>query len=129
MRNVTRGGELADRVRVASGWWSRFRGLLGTSGLAPGEGLLLTPCRCVHTWGMRYAIDVVFLDGEGRSLAIYRELPPGRSTGWHREAVQVLELPAGAVDRAGARVDDRLEIAPASLTDHLASGNRRATVA
>ena len=115
VRSATRGAELANRVRVASGWWSRFRGLLGTSELEPGQGLLLTPCRSVHTWGMRYPIDVVFLDREGRSVAVYPDLPPSRRTAWHRDARQVLELPAGTLDGAGSRLGDRLEFGPVAM--------------
>jgi uncharacterized membrane protein (UPF0127 family) len=53
---------VADRLRSADTHWTRLRGLLGTSGLAPGEGLWIRPCRQVHMFGMRYPIDVVFLD-------------------------------------------------------------------
>ena len=53
---------VAERLRSAHTHWTRLRGLLGTSELVPGDGLWIRPCRQVHMFGMRYPIDVVFLD-------------------------------------------------------------------
>ena len=87
------------RIEVARGWWGRARGLLGRSGLPPGHGLLLNPCRAIHTLGMRFAIDVVFLDATGRVVRVCRDVPPGR---WMvrggRDAVATLELAAGQAE-------------------------------
>jgi uncharacterized membrane protein (UPF0127 family) len=99
---------LATRVRLADRFWLRARGLLGRPRLAEDEGLLLRPCRAVHTWGMRYPIDVAFLDPGGTVLASYPSLAPSRRTRRHSNADCALELPAGALARSAVRVGDRL---------------------
>lgn len=106
--NLTRGLPVADRTRVADGWWSRLRGLLGSGPLAAGEGLLLVPCRAVHMTGMRFSLDVAFLDRGGRVVALYPRLAPGARTHWHRQAHLALELPAGTLERTGTASGDTL---------------------
>jgi len=65
-------------VRTASTFLSRLVGLLGTAAIAEGEGLWIVPCRGVHTLGMRYPIDVAFLDARGVVVGILEGLPPNR---------------------------------------------------
>jgi uncharacterized protein len=79
----------------------RLRGLLGRRSLAPGAGLLLHPASSIHTCFMRFAIDAVFLDGNGRVLRVAAELPPWRFAS-QRGACSVLELPAGTYEKLGA---------------------------
>src|SRR5262249_56231965 len=77
MHRATAGGLLlADRLRPAHTHWSRLRGLLGTRELGPGEGLWIRPSNQVHMFGMRYALDLVFLDSPGRVLRLIRNLAP-----------------------------------------------------
>jgi uncharacterized protein len=95
-------------VGVADGWWSRLRGLLGKPPLQPGEGLMLTPCTSVHMFGMKYPLDVAFLDREGRVVAAYRGLAPGGRSRWHREARHALELPSGTLAQHGIQEGDVL---------------------
>ena len=85
-----------------------MRGLLGRRGLEPGEGLLLRPAASVHTFFMRFAIDVVFLDREQRVLKVVERLGPWRTSGC-RGARAVVELAAGEAARAGFRVGERLD--------------------
>jgi len=110
MRRATvNGAPLADRLRSAHTHWTRLRGLLGTRQLAPGEGLWIKPSNQVHMFGMRYAIDVVFLDDAGRVLRLVHALRPNRISPRVAGATSVLELPAGTLARVGlvegARVD------------------------
>ncbi|MBW3630696.1 MAG: DUF192 domain-containing protein [Gemmatimonadetes bacterium] len=112
LRNVTRGTQLANRVLVADRWWERLRGLIGQPPLPPGDGVLLSPCQSVHTWGMRYPIDVVFLDDQHRVVALYPALPPRRLTRWHRSARFALELPVSTLGASGTQQGDVL--APSS---------------
>lgn len=114
VRNETRSLILGDRVLVANRWWQRLRGLLGRPALEAGEGLLIDPCPAVHTYGMRYAIDVAVLDEEGRVLAAYPALPPGRRTPWRSAARYALEVPEGTLVRTGTAVGDRLSWTPGS---------------
>jgi uncharacterized membrane protein (UPF0127 family) len=89
-------------VRLAATRWTRLRGLLGRD--APGV-LLIVPARSVHTCGMRFPIDVVFLDDGLRVVRVVRAMPPWRVAS-ERRARAVLELPAGGADRieVGARL-------------------------
>jgi uncharacterized membrane protein (UPF0127 family) len=85
-------------VEVAQGWWGRARGLLGRTELPAGHGLLITPCSAIHTLGMRFAIDVVFLDAQGRVVSQYGQVRPHRlMIRGGRGAVAALELPAGTL--------------------------------
>ena len=112
VENPGRGTTLAIHVSVADSWWARFRGLLSHPPLLRGEGLLLRPCRAIHTHGMRYPIDVAFLDRDDRVTALYHNLMPGRSTRWHWKARAALELSAGTLGAAGTQVGDTLRWTP-----------------
>lgn len=103
------GAPVAARVGVADGIWLRLRGMLGRPAPGPEEGLLLLPCRAVHMMGMRYPIDVAFLDRKGQVVAAYPDLAPGGRTKYHREAWAALELAPGTLARTGTRVGHRLE--------------------
>jgi uncharacterized membrane protein (UPF0127 family) len=103
-----RGPVLGDRIAVADRWWPRFKGLLGRRGLEPGEGLWLKPCRAVHMLGMRFPLDVAFLDHEGNVVAAYPNLGPGTRTAWHPRADSALELPAGTLAGSGTREGDQI---------------------
>ena len=85
---------IVDQARTA---WSRMVGLLGRTRLDVGDGLLLSPAWSIHTWFMRIAIDVVFIDEQGRVLRVYPELPAWRLVSGTREAHTVLEFGAGTL--------------------------------
>ncbi len=80
-------------VPVASTAWSRLLGLALLSREAAGPGLLIPRCRCVHTFGMRFPLDLVALDVEGRVVELRRSVPPRRVARF-RAATAVLELPS-----------------------------------
>jgi len=115
--NRTRDSVLASAVRVADQWWQRARGFLGRPEPKNGEGLLLNPCRAVHMIGMQYGLDVVFLDRQGRVLALYPRLGPGRRSSWHARARYAIELPAGTIHDSGTQVDDLIAWLPADAAD------------
>jgi uncharacterized membrane protein (UPF0127 family) len=91
------GKDLARDVAVASSLAARMRGLLGRSSLPEGHGLLIVPCKGIHTFFMNFSIDAVFLDRENRVVALYRSLRPNRITRIYPQAFSVLELSAGAL--------------------------------
>ena len=95
---------------VARNPLTRMRGLLGRRGLAQGEGLLLEPAGSIHTFFMRFPIDVVFLDRALVVLGIHDTIDPWR-TASQRGAKIVLELPAGESSRRGLVVGDQLTLA------------------
>jgi uncharacterized membrane protein (UPF0127 family) len=113
-RASVEGAVLADRLAVADTHWTRLRGLLGTSALPDGDGLWIRPCRQVHMFGMRYAIDVVFLDETRRIVGLTRDLAPWRVSPLVRPATSVLELPAGTIARTALREGQAVTIEPRS---------------
>lgn len=80
-------------VPVATSRRSRLLGLAGLSREQAGAGLLIPRCASVHTFGMRFSLDLVFLDPDGRALAVLLGVPPRRLI-WERGAAAVLELPS-----------------------------------
>jgi uncharacterized protein len=107
------GRVVCERCLVADRPWARMRGLLGRSSLSRGEGVLLRPAASVHTFFMRFAIDVVFLDRGLAVVGVERAVRPWRVAAC-RGAHSVLELAAGEVDRRELRAGDRLELTDAS---------------
>jgi uncharacterized membrane protein (UPF0127 family) len=112
VQNATRGTTLASRARHADTIWTRLVGLLGTSGLGEGAGLVLEPCNGVHMWWMKYALDVVFADVEGQVVGVVAELRPWRVSKVFRGARYAIELPVGAIAASGTEVGDRLVLEP-----------------
>jgi hypothetical protein len=107
VRAGSTGAVIADRAMEARSFRERLVGLLGRTEFARGEGLWL-PANGVHTFGMRFAIDVVILDGSGRVLRVVERLRPNRMVLPVRGGRITLELPAGAVASAGLSAGDTL---------------------
>jgi len=107
--NRTRGILLGDKVRTAVTFLSRLVGLLGTAAIGEGEGLWIVPCRSVHTLGMRYPIDVAFLDARGVVVGVLEGFPPNRVGRIVRDARGALELRAGTLAATGTAPGDRFE--------------------
>jgi uncharacterized protein len=101
---------------LAENPWTRFRGLLGKKTLPPGEGVLLRPSNSVHTFFMRFPIDVVFLDRDLEVVAVAPAVRPWRVRA-RRGARAVLELAAGEAERAGLKSGDRLTLERPSITE------------
>jgi len=97
-RNASLNTVIADKVGVAATRATRAVGLLTRSGLEPGEGLWIVPSRGVHTWGMRFAIDVVALDEAGTVIDCVSNLRPWRMRLPRAGTAGVLELPAGTLE-------------------------------
>ena len=106
--NTGRNRELGNRIGWAESFLARLRGMIGRAAPGAGEGLLLTPCRSIHMYGMRFPLDVAFLDASGSVVASYSSLRPGGRTRWHRDARHALELPAGTLERSGTAKGDVL---------------------
>lgn len=96
------------RVRVADRFWTRAMGLLVGAPLDATEALLISPCSSIHTIGMRYPIDVVFVDREGCVLRICAAVHAGRMR-FARGARAVLELRAGIAAEHGLRAGVKLD--------------------
>jgi hypothetical protein len=106
--NVTRQTVLATCMEVADSAAKRNKGLLGRERLAPGEGLWIRPCEAVHTFWMRFPIDLIYLDRKNRIRKLVSALPPWRLSGcvW---AHSVLELPSGTIRNTRTQPGDTLD--------------------
>lgn len=103
------GGELGGRIEVADSAARRKKGLLGRKGLAAGEGLWIVPCESVHTFGMQFAIDLVYVDRRMRVLKVRHAVGRSRISICLR-AHSVLELPAGTLQRVPVKPGDVLQL-------------------
>ena len=108
MINQTRGAVLAERAEVADDSRKRRTGLLKHDSLAPGEGLWIAPCEAVHSFGMKFTIDVLFLDRKKRVRKARPALEPRRISAC-LTAHSVLELPEGTIVATGTQSGDQLE--------------------
>jgi uncharacterized membrane protein (UPF0127 family) len=101
---------VCERCTVAHTMFARMRGLLGKRGLDSGDGLLIRPAPSIHTFFMRFPIDVVFLSRQGEVLKVAERVRPWRARSC-RHAYAVLELAAGEAERRGIAVGDRFATA------------------
>jgi len=110
--NHTRQAYLATALAVADTHWTRLRGLLGltSSDFRNGSGLWIVPCHGVHTLGMGFPIDVVYLDRAMTVIHIQRDLRPWRFAPVRAEAASVLELPCRTAADTKTAVGDKIEI-------------------
>jgi uncharacterized membrane protein (UPF0127 family) len=104
-----------NTVLVEDGWvantaWTRLCGLLGHTPLRPGEGLLLRGEKAIHTIGMGFAIDVLFLDREGFVRFSIPAMSPFRASPFVSAAADVLELPSGTIVRTRTELGDRIAL-------------------
>lgn len=108
IRNRTRGTVLATEAEMAATSRQRRTGLLKHDRLEPGQGLWIVPCEGIHTFGMRFPIDVVFLDRQKKVVKARPHMTRGRISVclW---AHSVLELPAGAIAATNTQVGDEVE--------------------
>jgi hypothetical protein len=108
VRNQSKGTLVADRADIADTSAKRRTGLLKHSGLESGEGLWIAPCEAVHTIGMKFPIDVLFLDRKKKVLKVRKSMPRWRMA-VSLFAHSVLELPSGQAAQTGTVAGDQLE--------------------
>jgi uncharacterized membrane protein (UPF0127 family) len=110
--NRTRQAYLATQLSVAATHWSRLRGLMCTEpdGFHAGRGLWIVPSRGVHTFGMRFPIDVLYLDEEKTVVHLEQDLKPWRVAAVRMQAASVIELPRNILHSTGTSVGDEIEI-------------------
>jgi len=110
--NQTRQAFLATELAVADTHWTRLRGLLGfrARDFRNGSGLWIVPCHGVHTLGMGFPIDVIYLDDAMTVIHIQRDLQPWRFAPVRTQAASVLELPCRTAAATSTAVGDKIEI-------------------
>lgn len=101
---------LADEIRPAKTFFSRLKGLMFRKKLKEGEALLLEPCNMVHTFFMRFPLDIVFLDRGMKVVYIIENMEPWKCSPMVKGCRSIIELPSGAVCKSGVRPGDILEL-------------------
>ena|ERR1051326_3704556 len=109
VRNQTRGSLIGEAVDVADTSTKRRVGLLKHQRLEPGTGLWILPCESVHTFFMKFPIDLIYLDKRRKVRKVRNAVPPWRLSAC-LAAHSVLELPAGTAAETGTKVGDELAI-------------------
>ncbi len=109
IRNRTRNTELGNAIEIADSSAQRRTGLLKRSGLERGEGLWIVPCESVHTFFMKFAIDLVYLDKKHKVRKVRHAVKPWRMS-LCLTAHSIVELPPGAAQASGTLAGDELEI-------------------
>ena len=110
IENRTRGNMLAERAEVARGLFASMIGLLGRSALPAGEAMVFPRCRSIHTIGMRFPIDVVFVDRSWKVVAFDTHVGPGRIIGPFWNALAAVEIEAGSLKRSPVQITDQLRL-------------------
>ncbi len=108
------GEEIAGRVHIADTFIKRFKGLLFKKVLEEEEGLLINPCSQVHTIGMNFSIDVVFLSTSGEVVHTQADMTPGAVSPFIRNCQQILELKSGIIEKKGIIKGKRIAFDPIS---------------
>jgi uncharacterized protein len=110
--NLTRQTELASSAELADHSAARNKGLLGRTHLAPGEGLWIVPCESVHTFFMKFSIDLVYIDRKKRVKKVRSDVGPWRLS-ICLSAHSIIELPAGVIRSTQTQPGDQLQVVPA----------------
>jgi len=106
--NQRNGLTVSQHTRHADTWIKRLVGLLPEKKMNPGHGLWILPCNSIHTIGMNFPIDVVFLDKNHRIKKLGKSIRPYRFCSSLKGTKSVLELPVGAISAAGLQRGDKL---------------------
>lgn len=107
--NQTRHTLLLSQVRVADNFWLRLRGLLGSDPLKQGEGLMLVGEKSIHTFFMRFPIDVAYVDKDRNIIRTQENMVPYRLGPLVFQSAYVLEMPVGTIKQTNTRVGDQLK--------------------
>jgi len=108
--NLTKQTWLATKVRKADNFFTRLVGLLKRTNLGPEEALWLMPSRGIHTIGMKFPIDIVFLNKSHHVVGLMSGLAPYRVSAVHFNGYSVLELPNGTIKKSRTEIGDQFEI-------------------
>jgi uncharacterized membrane protein (UPF0127 family) len=108
--NISRDEIILEEAEIADTFFRRLKGLLGRKSLPPGTGLVIKPCRAIHTAGMSFSIDVAFVDRESRICLLLDELAPWRLSPTVRQASYVIEAPAGTFRQKQTKNGDSVKL-------------------
>lgn len=117
IRRVATGMAIASRAEMACSWRQRAVGLLGHRSLPAGNGLIFPRCRAIHTVGMRFPIDTVFVNRDWVVVGLQEAVAPGRLLWPVWRAWGVIELPAGVIRQAQLQLNDQLALVPSESAE------------
>ena len=101
---------LCENPIWARDFWARLKGLLGKKDFGDNDGLLISPCSQIHSIGMKFNFDAVYLDNMYRIVALYENIGKNRILPYNIAVTNVLELPSGMIKQKGLKVGDVLKI-------------------
>ena len=108
--NTSQNNLIADNVKVAKNFFTRSIGLLSRKSISDGEALIIKPCNSIHTFFMKFDIDVIFVNKKNKIIAIYENVPKNKILPIHLTSCYVIELPAGTSERKNIKKEDVIEI-------------------
>lgn len=108
--NVDNGHVIAEQLRIADRFWSRFKGLMLTKTFPSCDGLMIQPCQSIHTFFMRYAIDVIYLDQHNEIIDIHYHIKPGQIGKSIRGVKSVVELPIGTLEKTNTKTGQTVQV-------------------
>lgn len=107
--NSTKNVTVTNTEEIANTFLKRLKGLLGRSHLPEKHGMLIYPCKQIHSYFMKFPFDAVFLTRDNRVIYFMEDVKPGKISPLIAKAFSVLELPAGTVRKSGIELNDKLE--------------------
>jgi uncharacterized membrane protein (UPF0127 family) len=129
LRNVRTGRVIANTIIPAFESATRRKGLLGRDSLVDGAAMIIAPTNAIHTFGMRFPIDVVFVRRNGEVVKVREGVVPWRASMAHL-AYAVIEMPAGSVARAQLKVGDVVGVISCrELTEKISHGGEKVSAA
>jgi uncharacterized protein len=110
LKNKTKQSIIMTEVIPADNFFTRLKGLLGKKELPEGQCMLISPCKSVHTFFMKFPIDVVFIDKGFKVVKVIKNMVPGRTSPYVKEAWAVIEMPVDAELECKLVVADELQL-------------------
>lgn len=110
LENKTKNITLITEVIISNNFFTRLKGLLGKSKLPDGQGMIITPCKSIHTFFMKFPIDVVFIDKNYRVVEIIKDMAPGHTSSYVKNAWAVIEMPVDKSNESKIGVGDQLQV-------------------
>lgn len=111
VKNTSKQCVLCSNCKVANSFISRFIGLMGRKNLEQGNGLIIVPCNSIHTFFMKFPIDVVFIDRNNTVVRLVENIKPWKISRVVWKAHSAIELPPGTISSTGTETGDRIELA------------------
>ena len=108
--NITRQTVIAQSVEIASTPLARMQGLLGRASLSPSQALVITSCQSIHMLFMRFAIDVIFIDGKNKAVGLVQDIQPFQFSSVFWKSACAIETAAGTIERSQTQLGDEISI-------------------